>query len=372
MSVDYYQPMVFSLFLRFAIRLLILTLVIIMLLWGVEAVLPKQGILLFSTPIDFAPAHVTFRNEVEWQTRLFDVRTGIWLPVYVYRKTLLASAFHWSPDGHHIAGSPMNVGSVVVDVYRKDLPFTVDKGYTLAWSYAGDQFAVMKSENGNYHAYIGKADGSDLKRLDTTLKNNMFPSWSPDDSQIAVVDEKSFSIYTINLNSGEPKQLTSSGSINDWDRMPVWSPDGQSMAYVQSVHTADHNGNTLLVVDMVHGQTRFKYENSVITSRAFWSPDSRYIAFIAAQKDKNEDDLYILDTLQGGSVHKLIDNVYYVYDVPWEMWSPDGRYIAFSHMAQTANHQPTPAAELNLVEVATGSIIKIADVAAAFPVWQPQ
>ena len=346
---------------------MLLSLALIILLLSVEALLPKQGILLFSTPIDFDPANVTFRNEVEWQVRLFDVRSGRWLPVYVYRKTQFASAFYWSSDGRHIAGGPMNVGTVVLDVYRKDLPFTV-KGYALAWSYAGNQFATMNSDNGNYHAYIGSADGTDLHRLDTPLKNNMYPSWSPDNHHIAVADEKTFSIFTINLDTGEPKQLTSSGSLNDWDRNPVWSPDGQSIAYLRSLS----GPRTLLIMDASNGETLLSYSNPNLSiGRAFWSPDSRYIAFIATNRATNIDDLYILDTLQAGTIRKLIDNVYYVYNVSWEMWSPDGRYIAFSHMSQTANGQPAPAPELNLVEVATGNITKIADMAAAYPVWQP-
>ncbi len=360
--------MVFSLFLRFATRILVLALALILLVLVVTELAPKQGVLLFSTPVDFSPPNITFQNEIEWQVRLFDVRTGFSLPVYVYRKSTFAGTFHWSPDSLHIAGNPMNIGTVVVDVYGKNPPFIVDKGYELAWSRKGDRFATMISENGNYHAYIGTADGKDLYRLETPLKNNMYPSWSADDHQIVVSDQTTFSIYTVNLDSGEPKQLTSSGSQQDWDRKQAWSPDGKSIAYLNSLS----NKKTLIIIDAENGETRLSYSNpDLLLGRAFWSPDSRYIAFIAANKATNKDDLFILDTSQQETVRKLIDNVYYVYDVPWEMWSPDGRYIAFSPATQTSNHLPVPAQELYLVELATGMITKIADVAAAYPMWQP-
>lgn len=281
---------------------------------------------------------------------------------------MVASPFHWSPDGRHIAGSPMNMGSVVLDVYRKHPPFIVDKGYALAWSNKGDRFATMKSENGNYHTYIGSVDGSIFERLETPLKNHMYPTWSSDDHQIAVSDQTSFSIFTINLDSGEAKQITSSGSTKDWDQKPVWSPDGKAIAYIHSLSTT----KSLVIIDSKNGQTLLSYSNpNMLLGRAFWSPDSRYIAFIANDKATNIDAMYILDTLQTKTVHKLIDNVYYVYDVPWQMWSPDGRYIAFSPNTRASNNQPIPARELYIVEVATGSITKIAEVAAAYPMWQP-
>jgi Tol biopolymer transport system component len=349
--------------------MLVLALVLLLLVLVVAELTPKQGVLIFSSPADFAHPNTTVRNEVEWQVILFDVRTGFSLPVYKYRNAIFARTFHWSPDGHHIAGSPMNIGTVVVDVYRKDLPFIVDKGYVFAWSRKGDRFAIMLSENGNYHAYIGTVDGKELDRLETPLKNSLYPSWSADDRQIAFGDQTTFSIYTVNLHSGEPKQLTTSGSIQDWDQKPVWSPDGKSIAYL---HHSVSKTNTLVIIEVENGETLLSYSNpNLRLGRAFWSPDSRYIAFVASNKATNKDDLYILDTSQQGTVRKLIDNVYYVYDVPWEMWSPDGRYIAFSPSTQTSNHQPVPAEELYLVEVATGMITKIADVAAAYPMWQP-
>jgi dipeptidyl aminopeptidase/acylaminoacyl peptidase len=68
---------------------------------------------------------------------------------------------------------------------------------------------------------------------------NSSPAWSPDGRAIAFTSSRSVDsdgrpnedIYVVNLDGGEPRQLTTNRST---DRTPVFSPDGQSLYFVSN------------------------------------------------------------------------------------------------------------------------------------------
>jgi dipeptidyl aminopeptidase/acylaminoacyl peptidase len=82
--------------------------------------------------------------------------------------------------------------------------------------------------------WIANSDGTGVPRQVTFSKEGASqPVWSPDGNTLAFVRpvDGNSQIFLLSLNGGEPLQLT---TINKGASGPVWSPDGKQVAFVSS------------------------------------------------------------------------------------------------------------------------------------------
>ncbi len=110
-------------------------------------------------------------------------------------------------------------------------------------------------------------------------------------------------IKVINLATGKIRALTSSG-LNAADHSPQWSPDGQWIAFV----SGRGNSNKIGVI-AAHGSqpSRALSTNRLYDENSFaWSPDSRSIAYVEADKKHFYSNLYTI-RLEGGQKRTLVD-----------------------------------------------------------------
>ena len=139
-------------------------------------------------------------------------------------------------------------------------------------------------------------DSGKLSRLTTGEYDEALPSWAPDGSRIVFVSDRSEdpdrsyddNLFLVNASSPAslPKALTTfEGSDNnpDSDSYPVWSPDGRSIAYLQSgpVKLLGYGVTNLAVIPATGGAARIltaSLDRNV--SRPSWSPDGRSIQFL--------------------------------------------------------------------------------------------
>ena len=85
-----------------------------------------------------------------------------------------------------------------------------------------------------------------------------------------------------------------------------------------------------------------------------WSPDGRYLAFIAAL-DRNSSDLYLYDTQE----HKIIRLTFGLNMVSTSFWSPDGQWVFTQEvMAFNGNNGWTLGSVLR-INVQTGETLKV-------------
>ena len=148
---------------------------------------------------------------------------------------------------------------------------------------------------------------------------------------VRAVFETHGEIVTVPAEKGDIRDLTDTPGV--MERMPAWSPDGQSIAYF-----SDESGEYALHVQSQTGQGAVKKIPLAGRSRFYfaphWSPDSKQIAF----RD-NALNFWRVD-VAGGQVTKFDTDSFYPYEEPDGdiAWSPDSKWIAYARFLPNRLH----------------------------------
>ena len=227
--------------------------------------------------------------------------------------------------------------------------------------------------------YVMDADGTDRRRVTDSELPNFDPDWSPDSTKL--VFERGFleesDVVTINADGSGERRLTrddgvdidpvwspngrwiawaSDGAIRKMradgtdkqkltgarqaerratDEAPRWSPAGNAILFVRSIHGKDDwNMELFIVRPNGRGLTRLtrspedEYEHS-------WSPDGTKIVFQRRRWEASDgtyrQHLWVMDA-DGGNQIRLTGNLavrnWYLSFYP--TWSPNGTRVAYS------------------------------------------
>ena len=197
----------------------------------------------------------------------------------------------WSPDGAHIAfvaGPGEQDDIYVMDAdgsHRVRLTDDLAQDSAAAWSPDGQHIAFQSERDGTTDVYVMRTDGSQQTRLTTHAAEDFFPAWSPDGQRIAFVSDRDgdTEIYVMNADGSAQARLTRNA---DRDVSPSWSPDGTRIAFVsgrpgwslwffQRPAIADD-----IFVMRADGSARTRLTDDPATdSDPVWSPDGQHIAF---------------------------------------------------------------------------------------------
>jgi tricorn protease len=134
-------------------------------------------------------------------------------------------------------------------------------------------------------------------------------------------------ILTVPVKKGPTRDITNTPGV--MERSPVWSPDGQSIAYfsdesgLYAMHVASQTGSGTVRKFPLAKEATYYFD-------PVWSPDSKLLAF----RD-NHLRLWMLDTGSGKLTHVGEDD-FYQSDKRDIAWSPDSKWIAYSQIV--ANH----------------------------------
>ncbi|MGV9937393.1 amidohydrolase family protein [Streptomyces olivaceoviridis] len=110
----------------------------------------------------------------------------------------------------------------------------------VTWSPDGSRLAVCAYQGGGFHVWTMAPDGSGARRLTCGPWDDRGVSWSPDGSRIAFASERggdavrgsSYSIWTVDVRTGELTRLTQDAGVEDYD--PAWDPDGGTVVFVRA------------------------------------------------------------------------------------------------------------------------------------------
>jgi tricorn protease len=138
-------------------------------------------------------------------------------------------------------------------------------------------------------------------------------------------------IVTVPAEKGDPRNLTESPGVHE--RSPVWSPNGQSLAYF-----SDEGGEYRLHVRPADGRGKAKIhslEGAGFYEDPVWSPDHKKIAYV-----DNSQSLYWID-LESGKAKKIASEPQYG---PTNLgtlrasWSPDSKWVVYALGNKAAYH----------------------------------
>src|SRR5712692_5037488 len=162
------------------------------------------------------------------------------------------------------------------------------------------------SEGKRSHLFVVSVEGGTPRDLTHGANYDVPPvqrgdaediAFSPDSKEIcftAVTDRPEATstngdLFTIALSGGEPRRITTNPGF---DGHPVYSPDGQSIAYhAQVVAGYESDRWRLMLYDRATQKTSNLTENfDRSVQEPLWSPDSRRIYFVA--EDQAEQPIY--------------------------------------------------------------------------------
>ncbi len=208
------------------------------------------------------------------------------------RRLAPGSALTWSPDGRKIAFVDGRDNKAAIYVMRADGTGKrrLARGSDPAWSPGGRKIAFSNwvpwaGAGGQFEIFVMNANGRDQRRLTRNGSRDSAPAWSPDGRKITFESRAvsgggghvwtSFGVGVVNAD-GSAQATSLSGGESLKDRVPraprpLWSPDGQMIAYLGWRH-----GNSDVYVMNADGSGLTNVTRSGANESAFaWSPAPR-------------------------------------------------------------------------------------------------
>jgi len=247
---------------------------------------------------------VSMQNRETGNTSLYIVDEGKPARPILEKKDLILFP-NWSPDGRQIL---FGIGQ-----------------FTAFLDFAAGGKKPIPALNGGAQIGSVNADGSDFHLITSGESNNAFPSFAPDGKRIVyrTVSPEGEGLRIMSLADGSVAALT-----KDYDNFPVWSPRGDSIAFVRQtggnfeVFTIRPDGKDVRQLTNVAGNE----------AHLAWSPDGERILFSSTRMGFKDEALYtgapqpygeiFVMRFDGTEVEQLTDN-------QWEeggpAWQPQKR-----------------------------------------------
>ena len=213
-------------------------------------------------------------------------------------------------------------------------------GRTIAYTQHHELFLVDVPSGQPQPVPVRLAFDPSMNRVEWVQVSNQADGFSvdPEGKKVAVDSRGEIFLVPVDPEVGEKAQVTASA----WrDRYQKFSPDGKLLAYVSDEGAREE----LWVADLDTGERRRLTDHDSFKTGAFvWSPDSRRIAFVAA------NSLLEVDVPTGRST-ELAHNENRGYSL--SEYSPDGRWLVYSRVDLDEN------SEVYLLEVESRNEVNV-------------
>jgi TolB protein len=212
------------------------------------------------------------------------------------------------------------------------------------WSPDGTQIGFTSRRDGDAEIYtLRLADGA-LRRETHQPSEEWAPAWSPDGARMVYQTDRhgQSDIYVKPAGGGAETRLTPFTGNHE---APHWSPDGEQIAFDSDldVEEAIHASINVYLAGVDGGKPRRLYPYAESPS---WSPDGRTIALNVTRGGRWQIALIHTD---GSGYRQLTQGG---FDARYPAWSPDGRWLAFAGNAE--GHW-----EIYAIPAAGGSLIRL-------------
>jgi Tol biopolymer transport system component len=240
-----------------------------------------------------------------------------------------------SPSGRQIAYASEEVDFDLITIAedgrsQRPLLATARNEMDPAWAPAGDQYAFVTDRVGPSEIWVRSRDGQWERPLVTGA---MFESqtdtlgslaYSPDGRTLAFQrrDRGRATIWLVATTGGNAVQLISRDEAWGYDDAPTWSPDGEWIAYTQSVGANFSLAKRRMGTDRV----TMLIDSVAPFSRAAWSPDGQWIATETIQG-------VVVIPADGGVPEVVLAETPLAFS-----WTPDSRRIVALAEAESVGH----------------------------------
>ena len=165
-----------------------------------------------------------------------------------------------------------------------------------------------------------------VRQITNSAATDVFPSFSPDGSQIAFSSNRSgrYEIYVRSLAAGgAERQITSDGQENI---QPAWSPDGQYLAYVSrlqgGVKIIPTSGGPARIVSDTGDSPQWSADGRELVIRAFSTVNPVYETV-----NPDSHTVLALVNVASGSMRALTETYDHPINISSPHWLADGRHI---------------------------------------------
>ena len=183
-----------------------------------------------------------------------------------------------------------------------------------------DVIAFTSVRDGNAEIYLLDVERNFLRNMTHNRFADNRPVWSPDGEQLAYITWKNGNkLVMVDKDGNNPHYaLNNVYSASTFD----FSPDGSHLAMVGIYNQTGRIG--LYILDIVGDEPQVVSQAAANEFNPNWSPDGSRLAYLKQQNGTSY--IYIVD-LASGERERLFDEAVWM-DTP--VWSPDGKQLAFS------------------------------------------
>jgi len=200
----------------------------------------------------------------------------------------------------------------------------------LAWTATGQLVQLDK----DWHLYMTAADGSGRTRLLEQDSYNQGVTGCGAGTDLVVSrfpDVKTYTLWRLNLSTGELKQLTTGTN----DVLPSCTPDGRWVVYSAFEHTSN------IMKVSIEGGAPVELARGQVFMPAV-SPDGSSVAYVKVEGEgANRKTKFVIQKIEGGGPVREIDAPASARQLAG--WAPDGRalvYLNFSSGKSQVYMQP--------------------------------